>query len=949
MLMKKIFTLLFCAVMFCAVNAQGLYQFEDPGFEATWEGDEPVGWNSFSTANANDLSSTIRNTAKSQAPKPSKVSGYYSNSAVQLYSKYAGISLGFLGSIGANANGNITTGIINMGDTEPTSNKNYNYTATNNDEFNMLFAGRPDAVVFYAKFTSGGSAGGRATFILHDEVNYRDPEISSQSGNRIGKAQVDIPATNDWTYYKAEFKYDRDTPSKQYLLANITTNPVPGGSKDDYLVFDDMYFLYYSTLSALSYQGATINFKEDTYYYDLSSVEYSAGKLSYTKKGVGATVTESFDSELQKMTITVRGNDYSVDKSNETVYTVQFKKEEAAPIYTATAVSNNALYGNAKVEGGEENVFTFTATPADGYIFANWTNNGAVVSAENPYTITATADLNLVANFTTAPVYNIIVASSANGSAVVNKESNGDYTFTATPNEGYKFSNWTSNGEVLSTVNPYTLTPSSDLLVIANFVKIGEEPEPEPEPEPVPTPTPTPGFYVNTKSNNDAYGSAALSVGADNEYTFTATANEGYEFKFWASAGKEFSAENPYTVTVSSDLLLVACFAPKREATEPTVKWFRLKDTARNEYMNIFSYNAEDEGHTKGLVNVAPYDEDSAEQLFVMEEAGNGQYYLVSQKGYYITTGDWNVNVSLTQKSALIFEETTFNGVEAFIIRDPSKPSNKNYFKASPAMVDDNNYGTDYYVYCDAPSSDKAIWVLEPVVEEPVDADSDEYQYMSGASLHSDRRLDSFTLTDGINSLAVESIQPTTASQIFVNRTDLVFETYPGATVRFSDFLFSGEWMHAYAYIDYNRDGAFDTTANNDGKGEGELVSYNYYNGQTICGDAGDQQFANSIEYDASKGLPEFTIPYYLLDGNYRMRVKIDWESVDPNGSSNIKSYGGCQCDVVVKVAEYIDTPVDGVEVAEGEKVVYDLSGRKLEGISGPGLYIVNGVKVLVK
>jgi hypothetical protein len=48
-------------------------------------------------------------------------------------------------------------------------------------------------------------------------------------------------------------------------------------------------------------------------------------------------------------------------------------------------------------------------------------------------------------------------------------------------------------------------------------------------------------------------------------------------------------------------------------------------------------------------------------------------------------------------------------------------------------------------------------------------------------------------------------------------------------------------------------------------------------------------------------------------------------------------------------LAEVIDTPVDGVEVSDGEKVIYDLSGRKLAEITEPGIYIVNGVKVLVK
>ncbi len=42
-------------------------------------------------------------------------------------------------------------------------------------------------------------------------------------------------------------------------------------------------------------------------------------------------------------------------------------------------------------------------------------------------------------------------------------------------------------------------------------------------------------------------------------------------------------------------------------------------------------------------------------------------------------------------------------------------------------------------------------------------------------------------------------------------------------------------------------------------------------------------------------------------------------------------------------------TGVEGVQVAEGAKVIFDLSGRKVNDMKAPGLYIVNGKKVLVK
>ena len=40
---------------------------------------------------------------------------------------------------------------------------------------------------------------------------------------------------------------------------------------------------------------------------------------------------------------------------------------------------------------------------------------------------------------------------------------------------------------------------------------------------------------------------------------------------------------------------------------------------------------------------------------------------------------------------------------------------------------------------------------------------------------------------------------------------------------------------------------------------------------------------------------------------------------------------------------------VEEVEVESTAKTIYDLSGRKVSSMSAPGLYIVNGKKVLVK
>lgn len=304
-----------CALQYSA--AQGIYQFADPGFEQYTTSDQEPGngWNSFNSATG-----SMAGLGKGSSPKPQHVTPGANGTehAVQIYSRSI---------LGKKANGNLTTGMINMGSMTPDNPANYNYTKRDDASHSLLFAGRPDAVTFYAKFTSGGSPNGRGQFILHDgDVDYRDPEVADQAGNRIGKAVALIPASNDWTQYTAEFTYDKAQTSTQYLLASFTTNPTPGGSEKDYLSIDEVYFVYYHALSSLTFDGQGVDLAAAATETgaDMTSVSYDAEKLSYEIHGAGATASTEYDAETGKLVITVLGNDFSVNADSKTVYTVNF-------------------------------------------------------------------------------------------------------------------------------------------------------------------------------------------------------------------------------------------------------------------------------------------------------------------------------------------------------------------------------------------------------------------------------------------------------------------------------------------------------------------------------------------------------------------------------------------------------------------------------------------------
>lgn len=326
-------TILGSLFMTCALTAgaQGIYQFADPGFEQNFEvsggkGKEPGrGWHSFATAGGDYASFA------SMSPSPEHATeGYQSAHSVKLTSKFAGI-----GPWGANANGNLTTGRINMGNMTPRNETNFNHTDLTGDSKKNLepqyleFAGTPDAVKFYAKFTAGADNSAkqaRGKFILHDEYSYADPEeyFTDQESHRVALAVQLIGESADWKQYTVPFTYDQDVkPAKQYLLASFTTNPEPGESTDDVLYIDDIYFVYNSELASLTYDGKSVSKIANT--IDLSDQVYDATKLSYTLTGKGATAERSYNAQTGVLTLTVKGNDWSVNNENQHVYTIQFK------------------------------------------------------------------------------------------------------------------------------------------------------------------------------------------------------------------------------------------------------------------------------------------------------------------------------------------------------------------------------------------------------------------------------------------------------------------------------------------------------------------------------------------------------------------------------------------------------------------------------------------------
>ena len=109
--------------------------------------------------------------------------------------------------------------------------------------------------------------------------------------------------------------------------------------------------------------------------------------------------------------------------------------------------------------------------------------------------------------------------------------------------------------------------------------------------------------------------------------------------------------------------------------------------------------------------------------------------------------------------------------------------------------------------------------------------------------------------------------------------TDLTAETLtarPGdrVEVRFDYGNNGATWMHGYVFVDRDSDGNF--TSN------GDLLAYSYYQGQDMTG----RTIAPNVQgYGSALNPPAFRLPANLAPGRYRLRFKVDWDSVDPAGS----------------------------------------------------------------
>lgn len=173
------------------------------------------------------------------------------------------------------------------------------------------------------------------------------------------------------------------------------------------------------------------------------------------------------------------------------------------------------------------------------------------------------------------------------------------------------------------------------------------------------------------------------------------------------------------------------------------------------------------------------------------------------------------------------------------------------------------------------------------------------------------------------------------------------FTVTPGAEVT-PAIGYVGEWMHGYVYVDLNNDKQFSFNADSDDQTGTEVVSYSFYsasNGSTGLNSKGET-VSNNCNVNP---LSSFTAP--AEEGTYRIRFKVDWNSVDAGGcvvsGNNILNNGGGIYDATLVVKD-VTNGIDSINAEAANAELFTVDGVKISKLQ-KGLNIVRTADGKVK
>ncbi len=330
------------------------------------------------------------------------------------------------------------------------------------------------------------------------------------------------------------------TPNEDYTFLNWT--------EDGNEVSNELNY----TFTATSDRSLTANFSLEAYSVNLNANPLGAGILtgggnyqSGQTVSINAIPNDGYTfAGWTENGIDISGSpSYSFTITENRNLTAHFNPTTHIVSLTANPAEGGSLSGGGQFNYGQTAVVS--ATPASGYSFISWTENGKVVSTSPDFSFVVTENWDLTANFSTNAHIVNLSANPANGGTLAGAgtyEHGYSLTIAAVPNNGFSFVNWTENGEVISNDAFMVFDVLADRNITANFSLENYSVELIAQPS-----------YAGTVAGGGIYQ-------PNQTITIEATPNENYSFNYWTHNNTIVSEEAIFTFEVDQSMVLMAHF-----------------------------------------------------------------------------------------------------------------------------------------------------------------------------------------------------------------------------------------------------------------------------------------------------------------------------------------------------------------------------------------------------
>ena len=322
------------------------------GFEGAWTNYEPEGWHSFNSATG-VLANLIKGTDQFKQSEVVRPGTTGKNSALISTKMAAGT---------VPANGNCTNGRINAGSMEAAdAAANYNFSDPDSVGYNTPFQGRPDSIVFWAKYQPADKNPNnevnkaRMSTIITTNARYQDPEISDYSAVKVATAEINYAATSNmgWQRISVPFTYTDIEDEPAYILTTFTTNQTPGGGssargKMDSIYLDDVELVYNNTLNSFSIDANMLQFNQRIATVNENYCDSCADYIAVAE-GKTAQTFIGFDAAHKCIHVYVIADDFAQSGAYK-LYRIEFSDSQTGDFDPIVQSVENTLVREARFE-----------------------------------------------------------------------------------------------------------------------------------------------------------------------------------------------------------------------------------------------------------------------------------------------------------------------------------------------------------------------------------------------------------------------------------------------------------------------------------------------------------------------------------------------------------------------------------------------------------------------